>query len=100
MRSPAAAVRGIQHPGAYHGDGVRHGFFEGWYNKFVSADRSQRWAVVPGIFRGLATGDDGEREDTPRDEAFVHVLDGLPGRSWYHRFPVEEFRASDRRFEV
>ena len=100
MRTPAAALRGIQHPEAYHGTGVRRGFFEGWYNKLVSADRSQRWAVIPGIFRGLATGDDGAHDDTPRDEAFVQVLDGLTGRSWYHRFPVEEFRASDREFDV
>lgn len=100
MRTPAAVLRGIQHPEAYHGDGVRSGFFEGWYNKLVSADRTQRWAVIPGIFRGLATGDDGTSEDSLRDEAFVQVLDGLTGRSWYHRFPVEEFRASDRRFDV
>lgn len=98
MRTPAAALRGIRRPEAYHGDGVRHGFFEGWYNKLVSADRSQRWAVIPGIFRGLNTGD--AKKDSARDEAFVQVLDGLTGRSWYHRFPVEEFTASDRRFEV
>ncbi len=28
------------------------------------------------------------------------MLDGLTGRSWYHRFPVEQFRASDREFDV
>lgn len=100
MRTPAAALRGIRHPEAYHGDGVRHGFFEGWYNKLVSADRSQRWAVIPGIFRGLSAGDGDSKEDSRRDEAFVQVLDGLTGRSWYHRFPVEDFRASDSRFEV
>ena len=84
----------MRHPEAFHGAGVRRGFFEGWYVKLVTADRAQRWAVIPGVFRGLA-GDDGER-----DEAFVQVLDGLTGRSWYHRFPVEEFRASDRGFDV
>ncbi|MGZ0712785.1 tocopherol cyclase family protein (plasmid) [Coraliomargarita sp. W4R53] len=94
MRSPAAWTRGVRHPEAFHGDGVTRGFFEGWYIKLVSADRAQRWAVIPGIFRGL-TGADGER-----DEAFVQVLDGLTGRSWYHRFPVSEFRASDRGFDV
>ena len=48
----------------------------------------------PGGVPGLA-GDEGER-----DEAFVQVLDGLTGRSWYRRFPVDEFRASDRAFDV
>ena len=57
MRSPAAYIRGIQHPEAFHGKGVERGFFEGWYVKLISADRSQRWAVIPGIFRGLKNTD-------------------------------------------
>lgn len=93
MRGPVAWLRGVRHPEAFHGRGVARGFFEGWYIKLVSADRAQRWAVIPGVFRGLA-GDEG------RDEAFVQVLDGLSGRSWYHRFDVGDFRASDDRFEV
>ncbi|WP_460775781.1 tocopherol cyclase family protein [Microbacterium sp. GXF7504] len=92
MRSPAAWVRGVRHPEAFHGHGVRRGFFEGWYVKLVSADRSQRWAVIPGVFRGLDGG--------VTDEAFVQVLDGLTGRSWYHRFEPGDFTASDREFEV
>ncbi|WP_281885689.1 tocopherol cyclase family protein [Agromyces rhizosphaerae] len=94
MRSPAAWMRGVRRPEAFHGHGVRRGFFEGWYVKLVSADRSQRWAVIPGVFRGLA-GDGGER-----DEAFVQVLDGLTGRSWYHRYDVDDFEASAHGFHV
>jgi len=93
MRSPAAFLRGVRHPEAFHGHGRTRDFFEGWYVKLVSADRAQRWAVIPGVFRGPAG-------DRTRDEAFVQVLDGVTGRSWYHEFPVEAFRASDRRFEV
>lgn len=93
MRSPVAWLRGVRHPEAFHGRGVTRGFFEGWYVKLVSADRAERWAVIPGVFRGVA--DDGER-----DEAFVQVLDGASGRSWYHPFPVDAFSASDRSFEV
>ena len=97
MRTPAAFLRGVRHPEAFHGRGVGSGFFEGWYIKLVSADRAQRWAVIPGVFRGLATGDDG---GGTRDEAFVQVLDGLTGRSWYHRFPAEALVASDDGFDV
>ncbi|MGX5681222.1 tocopherol cyclase family protein [Schumannella luteola] len=93
MRGPAAWIRGVRHPEAFHGRGVDRGFFEGWYIKLVSADRTQRWAVIPGVFRGLAG-------DAERDEAFVQVLDGLTGRSWYHRFEVAEFAASDSAFDV
>jgi hypothetical protein len=91
MRTPAAYLRGIRHPEAFHGRGVRRGFFEGWYIKLVSADRTQRWAVIPGVFRAV---------DGATDEAFVQVLDGLTGRSWYHRFETDALVASDRAFQV
>lgn len=99
MRTPVDYMRGVRHPEAFHGRGVHRGYFEGWYIKLVSADRSQRWAVIPGVFRGLAeagsAGKSGER-----DEAFVQVLDGLTGRSWYHRFDPADFEAASDRFAV
>lgn len=79
MRSLSSYITGVKHPEGFHGEGKTKNFFEGWYFKFVSRDQSQRWAVIPGIFRGLG----GES----RDEAFVQVLDGSTGRSWYHVFP-------------
>jgi hypothetical protein len=95
MTGPIAFVRGLRRPEAFHGIGVTSGFFEGWYVKMVSADRSQRWAVIPGIFRGLDAGG-----PDARDEAFVQVLDGATGRSWYHVYPVSAFDASAERFDV
>jgi len=67
MRSLSSYITGVRHPEGFHGEGRTKNFFEGWYFKFVSQDQSQRWAVIPGIFRGLG----GES----RDEAFVQVLD-------------------------
>lgn len=96
MRTPRSWIRGVRHPEAFHGAGITNGFFEGWYIKLVSADLTQRWAVIPGIFRGLSQGDG----EPSRDEAFVQVLDGLTGRAWYHRFDVSEFEASDSEFRV
>ena len=95
MTNPIAFVRGLRRPEAFHGTSERSGFFEGWYVKIVSADRRQRWAVIPGIFRGLDTGD-----GAVRDEAFIQVLDGSSGRSWYHVFPPGDFAASADRFDV
>lgn len=91
MRTPLQHLRGVFHPEAFHGHGVHGGYFEGWYVKLVSADRRQRWAVIPGVFRGRGTG---------QSEAFVQVLDGLTGRSWYHRYDADAFDASDREFRV
>lgn len=93
MRGPWRHIRGILRPEAFHGQGTRRGFFEGWYVKLVDAGQQARWAVIPGVFRGR----DG---DVVTDEAFVQVLDGATGRSWYHRYDSAEFAASDRAFEV
>jgi hypothetical protein len=92
MRSLSSYIRGIQHPEGFHGNGKTRNYFEGWYFKMVSQDQSQKWAVIPGIFRGLG--------GSSRDEAFVQVLDGSTGRSWYHVYPVEDFHASETSFDV
>lgn len=80
--------RNVRHPEGVHPLGA--GSFEGWYVKVVSSDHQHRWAFIPGIFRGL----DGT------DEAFVQVLDGATGRSWYHTYPASEFVAAADRFDV
>lgn len=78
------------HPEGYHGHGVTSSYFEGWYVKVVAADRSARYAVIPGVF--LAPDGTGE--------AFVQVLDGSTGESWYHRYDLEEFGAEAEHFDV
>ena len=80
MTGPIAFVRGLRRPEAFHGADVSSGFFEGWYVKLVSADLSQRWAVIPGIFRGLQ-----EPGQPSRDEAFVQVLDGSTGQNAFEQ---------------
>lgn len=80
------------HPEGFHGHGRSKEFFEGWYVKLVSSDQKQRWAIIPGIFLGLG--------GSTNKEAFIQVLDGATGRSWYHRFEADQFEASADRFEV
>ena len=82
------------HPDGYHGARARAGFFEGWYVKLVSADRTARLAVIPGIYLGA----DGSADR--RDEAFVQVLDGVTGRSWYERYDAADFHAASDRIDV
>lgn len=83
-------LTGVRHPEGFHGHRVRSSFFEGWYVKLVAADQGARWAVIPGVF--LAPDGTGE--------AFVQVLDGATGASWYHRYEVAEFSAARHRFDV
>jgi hypothetical protein len=98
MQSPKSFLEGVRHPEAFHGKGKGSPFFEGWYVKLVSADLSQRWAVIPGIFKGIDKADSDERQS--HDEAFIQVLDGSTGRSWFHSFDISEFKASSNKFEV
>ena len=80
----------ILHPDGFHGHGRTRRFFEGWYFKLVSADLSQRWAIIPGLF----LGEDGAAE------AFVQVLDGVNARTWYVPFARDAFQASADRLDV
>ncbi len=86
-----ARWRAIWQPAMYHGQGRGRNFFEGWYFKFVDAHEQHIHAVIPGVFLG---------KDRAASHAFVQVLDGLSGRSTYHRYPLDQFTASDREFEV
>ncbi len=97
MQSPAS----ILSPAGFHGAGRlrdqargrgrRRSFFEGWYVKIVNADRTTRLAVIPGMFLS---------EDGSIAESFIQVLDGITGSTAYHRFPLADFRADSRRFDV
>ncbi len=93
-RRAFATAGSTLHPDGYHGAHERAGFFEGWYVKLVSRDRAARIAVIPGIFLGL------EDSAGRHDEAFVQVLDGATGRSWYERYDRADFHAASGRFDV
>lgn len=86
----ATHVTNTLHPAGFHGADKERDFFEGWYVKLISADRKHRFAVIPGIF----IGPDGS------SEAFVQVLNGSTGQSWYHEFDPEQFHADPTSFEV
>jgi tocopherol cyclase len=75
-------------PAMYHGHRANPPFFEGWYFKLISADEGHRLAVIPGVILG------------EQGHAFIQVLNGSEGTVAYHRFPLEQFWASDRKFEV
>jgi len=83
--------RAIWHPERYHGRGKQPPFFEGWYYKLVDASERHRYAVIPGVFIGTGEGS---------SHAFVQTLDGSTGRTFYHRYPFEAFRADPREFDI
>lgn len=85
-------MRSVLKPAGYHGAGRSSNYFEGWYVKLVDAQRNARLALIPGVF--LAPDDDGPHE------AFVQVLDGSNGRSWYIPYPLDQFAARSDHFAV
>ncbi len=84
----ASRIKTTLTPAVYHGHNLRPPFFEGWYFKLVSADETQRMAVIPGIILG------------EKEHAFIQVLDGVSGHSSYHVYPKEAFIASPDEFDV
>lgn len=63
--------------------------FEGWYFKIVDASGENPYAIIPGIFMGA--------EDR---HAFIQVLDGSNGTSWYHRYDADRFVPDKEAFDV
>jgi len=84
-------IRKIWHPGIYQGKTKRKNYFEGWFFKIVDPSLENILAIIPGIFRGNAPSD---------SHAFIQVLNGRTLQSHYHKFPLSDFHASDRRFEI
>ncbi len=78
-------------PQAYHGPPKNRPFFEGWYIKLIDPAHKYRLAIIPGIF--FAT-------EKSKSHAFIQVLNGSTGDSYYFEYPVDAFGASSRSFEV
>lgn len=90
MKHLALRYKALFRPDMYHGWGKRKQYFEGWYFKFVTDDKSLAFAVIPGISfdkEGIA-------------HAFIQVLDGLHAQSAYYSFPASEFAPSNRGFSL
>ena len=78
-------------PDAYHGNGKRAPFFEGWYFKLVDAGGDHALAIIPGIYHGVVPA---------HSHAFIMVVDPARGEVDVTQFPVEEFVALSDQFMV
>ncbi len=75
----------------YQGARKKRSYFEGWYFKQVSADRSEAWSFIPGISRGEREGE---------GYSFVQAIEGRTGRTWWFQYPLEEFFGAEDRLEL
>lgn len=85
------SVRDIWRPAVYHGHNQQAPYFEGWYYKLVNGAGDRRYAIIPGVFL---------HEDARESHAFVQVLDGVSGDSFYRRYDLGEFHAARGTFDV
>ncbi len=77
------------HPDRFQGNRKQNNYFEGWYFKNVTAAGENTISFIPGI--SLTDGD---------HHAFVQVINGKTGQTWYFRFPKEAFTFSKNSFAV
>jgi tocopherol cyclase len=82
------SIHSILHPAVYHGQHQRAPFFEGWYYRLISADETTRLAIIPGVFLGK------------NGHAFIQVLDGVTAHTEYYSFPLKDFTAAKKTFEI
>ncbi|TXT53860.1 MAG: hypothetical protein BAJATHORv1_110052 [Candidatus Thorarchaeota archaeon] len=85
------ALRTYWKPEMYQGRPEMNDYFEGWYFKLVDKDRTNSYAIIPGVsFGGL---------DNSR-HSFIQVLTGNTASATYHRFPISSFESAKHSFHV
>ncbi len=82
-------LKKLWNPSWFQGNRKQSNYFEGWYLKVVNSDRSQAWAFIPGI--SIHAGD---------PHAFIQLINGTTGETWYFRYPVNAFHYSRNSFHV
>ncbi|GEM_PF-6609343 len=66
-------------------------FFEGWYFKMVDHSEKNAYAVIPGVSISW---------DPLKCHAFVMFLDSRTQRMHYFRYPIDDLKASDKKFDI
>lgn len=83
-------LRRLLHPDYFQGSHQEKKYFEGWYFKCISKDRQHALAIIP----GMAIDPHGLRH------AFIQVINAVSGKTYYFRFPYEQFASPKNRFAV
>jgi hypothetical protein len=78
----------LYRPEVYQGKKNPSGYFEGWYFKLVDVAGEQVWSFIPGI------------SYSADKHCFVQVIHANSGKTWYLRFPDQDFQSSRRVFHT
>jgi len=82
----------VLNPQLFQGRKKGSPYFEGWYFKMAVSDQENAvLSVIPGISRD---------DDPEKSHAFIQVITSLTTKSWYIRYPLEEFHADEHTFLI
>jgi len=84
-------IRTLFNPAAYHGSGKKKNFFEGWFFKVVDPSGENVYSFIPGIFLG---------RNRTHSHAFIQVMNGTTGETFYHRYNKDEFTSARGIFDI
>ncbi len=79
----------VFNPILFQGNLDKKRYFEGWYFKNVSGNKSNVLSFIPGI--ALTQND---------KHAFIQIIDGISGKTWNINYPIYEFSFTKKRFEI
>ena len=88
---PFYNLRKISNTSIFQGNNKTRNYFEGWYFKMVSENRSSILSVIPGI----SLSADGKEK-----HAFIQLINGITAQTKYYKFPIEAFSFSKKDFEI
>jgi hypothetical protein len=85
-------LRRIFHPEIFQGrHKTRKNYFEGWYFKCIDLDQKAPLAIIPGV---------SYQKDGRDAHAFIQIMDVAHGQVHYFRFPLSDFHADEKTFDV
>ncbi|MFP4469719.1 MAG: tocopherol cyclase family protein [Bacteroidales bacterium] len=87
---PLYSIRKTWNPVLFQGTKKKSRYFEGWYFKLVSEGGKHIWSVIPGV---SITGDNNRH-------AFIQLINGKTAETWYVKYPLGDFRFSQKEFLV
>ena len=79
----------IFHPSIFQGHLKKKNYFEGWFLKHCSANLAYVLSLIPGI--ALSSND---------SHAFIQVMDGISGKTFYLPYPIDAFKWDRKEFKV
>ncbi len=84
-------MRNLWSPASFQGGRKKRDYFEGWYFKHSGGFNTGVWSFIPGIALGSEKGS---------GYAFVQVIEGKTGKSWWFQYPAEEFHAAESGLDI